>query len=312
MGGTRYGIAAVVLALALVGCAADLSQTSAEAGPSDQPSPADTEGLPASRTPSAGPATGRASPTAAGRPAAELLASLPIKGRAPLTGYEREAFAWRADTDRNGCDTRNDILARDLTGPAFRAGTGGCVVVTGVLHDRYTGDTVSFHRQRSTVDIDHVVALANAWQTGAAAWDPAKRVAFANDPLNLLAVGSGVNRAKGDGDAATWLPPNRSFRCGYVAHQVAVKAKYRLWVTPAEHDAIARVLARCPDQQAPAGDAPTRAPGFPTTSTASGSVDPRFGTCAQAKAAGYGPYRRGVDPEYDWYRDADTDGLNCE
>lgn len=118
------------------------------------------------------------------------------------------------------------------------------------------------------------------------------------------------NRAKGDGDAATWLPPNRSFRCAYVARQVAVKARYELWVTAAERDAIARVLASCPDEPAPTGTAPTAAPGFPVR-TGTPGTDPRFDTCTQAKAAGYGPYTRD-DPEYDWYDDRDNNGLVCE
>ena len=245
----------------------------------------------------------------------ELLGTLPVKGRAPLTGYDRELFAWRADTDRNGCDTRNDILARDLTQTTVRLGTDRCVVLSGALVDPYTGEAVAFVREESSVDIDHVVPLANAWQTGAAYWPPAKRVAFANDPLNLLAVGAAANRQKSDGDAATWLPPDRSFRCAYVARQVAVKAKYELWVTRAEQEAIVRVLAECPAEPAPRSDIPTAAPGFPTgTDGASlgSSTDPRFDSCAEAKAAGYGPYERTVDPEYAWYRDGDADGKACE
>jgi hypothetical protein len=77
------------------------------------------------------------------------------------------------------------------------------------------------------------------------------RKTFANDPLNLLAVGSSVNRAKGDGDAATWLPPKKSFRCDYVARQITVKRKYGVWVTRAERDAMTRILATCPNQRLP-------------------------------------------------------------
>jgi Protein of unknown function (DUF1524) len=187
--------------------------------------------------------------------AAAVLATLPVKGRAPQTGYEREEFgdSW-SDVDRNGCDQRNDVLARDLSDPAFQPGTRSCVVVSGVLADAYSGRTVTFLRGPETSDdvqIDHVVALSNAWQTGAQQLDPATRELFANDPLNLHATIGEVNQSKGDGDAATWLPPARGFRCEYVARQVAVKAKYRLWVTPAERDAIARVLESCPGQQLP-------------------------------------------------------------
>jgi uncharacterized protein DUF1524 len=103
----------------------------------------------------------------------------------------------------------------------------------------------------SEVDIDHVVALSDAWQKGAQQWSRGMRVAFANDPLNLLSVDAGINRAKGDGDAATWLPPNKRFRCDYVARQVAVKRKYQAWITRAEHDSIENVLKACPSEKLP-------------------------------------------------------------
>lgn len=187
--------------------------------------------------------------------AAAALAQLEVKGRAPMTGYDRELFgpAWK-DIDRNGCDQRNDILARDLVDETFREGPQGCIVVSGVLHDKYTGMTIHFQRGQGTsekVQIDHVVPLANAWQTGAQGWSAAKREQFANDPLNLMATDGPTNQAKGAGDAATWLPPNRTFWCPYVARQIAVKAKYDLWVTPAEKDAMQRVLDSCPGEPLP-------------------------------------------------------------
>ena len=177
------------------------------------------------------------------------LGTLEVQGRAPRTGYERELFgeAW-ADVDGNGCDTRNDVLARDLLDPAFRDGTAGCVVQSGTLQDPYGGQRTAFVRGPETspeVQIDHVVALSDAWQKGAQGWDPLTRTAFANDPANLLAVDGDLNQAKGAGDAATWLPPHRTFRCRYVMRQVEVKAAYRLWVTRAERDAIERELDRC-------------------------------------------------------------------
>ncbi|TQJ06970.1 uncharacterized protein DUF1524 [Lapillicoccus jejuensis] len=174
-----------------------------------------------------------------------------------MTGYDRAAFgpAWK-DVDRNGCDTRNDVLGRDLLGTEPKAGTHGCVVLRGELDDPYTGERVDFVRGSGTsakVQVDHVVALGDAWQKGAQQWSPARREAFANDPLELLATSGAVNQAKGDGDAATWLPPRKAFRCAYVARQVAVKAAYRLTVTAAERDAIARVLQSCPGQPLPSG-----------------------------------------------------------
>jgi hypothetical protein len=126
------------------------------------------------------------------------------------------------------------------------------VVIAGVLHDPYTGQRLVFAKaDAAAVQIDHVVALSDAWQKGAAQWDATRRRSFANDPLNLLAVDGPTNAQKSDGDAATWLPPQRSYRCRFVARQVAVKAKWKLSVTPAEHDAIARVLAHCPEQRVP-------------------------------------------------------------
>ena len=187
--------------------------------------------------------------------AATVLSSLPVKGRAPKTGYTRAQFGqtW-ADVDRNGCDTRNDMLKRDLTEIIFKAKTKNCVVLSGVLQDRYSGETINFLRGNITsmeVQIDHVVALSNAWQTGAFKLTVAQRTAFANDPLNLFAVKGRLNSQKGDGDAATWLPPLKSFRCAYVAQQIAVKKKHSLWVTAPEKDAMVRILATCPEQALP-------------------------------------------------------------
>jgi hypothetical protein len=182
-------------------------------------------------------------------PAAEVAAAraeldgLAVRGRAPRTGYEREQFGdgW-ADLDGDGCSTRDDVLARDLTALE----RDGCRVLAGVLRDPYGGTEIAFSRDRAEeVQIDHVVALADAWQKGAQQWTAAQRAAFANDPVNLLAVDGALNQAKGAGDAATWLPPARSYRCPYVIRQIAVKAKWGLWVTRAERDALARELGRC-------------------------------------------------------------------
>jgi hypothetical protein len=177
-----------------------------------------------------------------------VLGKLAVRGRAAKTGYSRAEFgpAW-ADTDHNGCDTRDDILRRDLTAIQARAGTNGCVVVAGQLADPYTGKRIDFHKSAAAkVQIDHVVALSDAWQTGAQGWSAATRLEFANDPLELLAVDGQANQDKGDGDAATWLPPRKSFRCDYVGRQVAVKYRYDLWVTAAERTAMARALQTCP------------------------------------------------------------------
>jgi hypothetical protein len=177
------------------------------------------------------------------------------KGRAAKTGYTRAQFGqtW-ADVDRNGCDTRNDILKRDLTGQVYKEKTRECVVLSGTLIDPFSGETINFVRGNVSsmeVQIDHVVALSNAWQTGAVKLSIKDRTAFANDPMNLLAVKGRLNSQKSDGDAATWLPPLKSYRCDYVARQIAVKIKYKLWFTAPEKEAMVRILRSCPEKALP-------------------------------------------------------------
>jgi hypothetical protein len=277
--------------------------------------------------------------------AMDLLATIPVKGRAPKTGYDRGLFgqAW-ADVDRNGCDTRNDMLKRDLTGITY-TNSVPCKVQSGTLADPYTGTAISFLRGSATsskVQIDHVVALSDAWQKGAQQLTMEQRTAFANDPLNLQATDGPTNMKKGDGDAATWLPPNKGFRCEYVARQISVKATYSLWVTQAEHDAMARILAGCsgqlaptnqeatvapapvavaaePAPVAPAPAAPAPAPVAPAPAPVAPAPAPvapapaaaYFANCAAARAAGAAPlfagqagYRAGLD--------RDRDGVACE
>jgi hypothetical protein len=198
------------------------------------------------------------------------LDTLPIKGRAPKTGYGRDAFgkAWTDDVNveggRNGCDTRNDILRRDLIDITLKPGSNGCTVLSGTLIDPYSGNTIPFTRGANTsaaVQIDHLVALSDAWQKGAQQLDQSTRQDFANDPRNLQATSGAMNKQKGDGDAATWLPPNKAYRCTFVSRQVEVKAAYGLWVTQAEHDAIANLLIGCgATAPASASDNPALAP----------------------------------------------------
>lgn len=182
--------------------------------------------------------------------ARDILEQLLVKGRAPKTGYRRTQFGdgWLLV---GSCDTRNIILHRDLSDVLVN---DSCKVTSGVLADPYTGTTITFTRGKDTSDIvqiDHVVALSNAWQTGAQLLSVEQRIAFANDPLELLAVDGNANQAKADSDAATWLPANKAFRCQYVARQIAVKYKYSLWVTQPEKDAMLRVLSACPEQSLP-------------------------------------------------------------
>ena len=217
----RWLLGGAVFVLALSACE-----------PTSAPAPlADLGASQSSADPSVSPPeiTPPASVPAAHGTALAALAGLAVKGRAPLTGYSRAAFgpAWQ-DVDHNGCDTRNDILRRDLTS---RGMSGSCTVLTGVLQDPYTGKVIAFRRGVGTsakVQIDHVVALGDAWQMGAQRLTASARLAFANDPLELLAVDGPTNQRKGDADAASWLPPNKAFRCTYVARQIAVKARYHL------------------------------------------------------------------------------------
>ncbi|HCG55626.1 MAG TPA: hypothetical protein DEW39_05645 [Brevibacterium sp.] len=264
-----------------------------------------------------------------------MLDELAVKGRAPKTGYDADLFSWRSDADHNGCDTRNDVLRRDLRDITLKAGSKGCVVIAGDLSDQYKGETYAFDRSPNNIDIDHIVARSNAWQTGAATFDEDTLKDLGNDPLNLLAVSSSLNRQKGDGDAATWLPPAKSYRCEYVSRQIAIKHKYDLWVVKAEKTAMKRVLGACNNQPAftknvawpdpGEGDNVTTAKEQPSskkkTNSGSGPKSSESGTgssgsvfyknCTAARDAGAAPVRRG-DPGYASHLDRDGDGVGCE
>ncbi len=231
--------------------------------------------------------------------------------------------------DRNGCDTRNDILARDLTDITYKDGT--CRVLTGTLDDPYTGRTINFVRGQDTstaVQIDHLVALSDAWQKGAQQLSPERREQLANDPANLLAVDGPANMQKSDGDAATWLPANKSFRCTYVSMQIDVKAAYALWVTQAEKDAMVRILSGCGADGIAAGgspvagdnagapaEVPVEEPAAPAAPAAEDvPADPAgvyYANCSAARAAGVTPLYRG-EPGYRSGMDGDNDGVACE
>lgn len=261
--------------------------------------------------------------------ALRILNTLPVKGRAPKTGYSRAQFgdAW-SDIDHNGCDTRNDILNRDLTAKQHK-NSRGCVVISGILNDPYTGKVINFMRGKDTseqVQIDHVVALSDAWQSGAQEISAQERLQLANDPENLLAVDGPANQQKSDSDAATWLPANASFRCSYVARQIRVKAKYHLWVKPAEKEAMINVLTPCagaaeappapkPAPDTPAPVVPASAPAPVPQVDAPPAQNPApalaFQTCADARAAGYRNMHRGA-PGYSEHLDRDGDGIACE
>jgi Protein of unknown function (DUF1524) len=180
------------------------------------------------------------------------MEALPVKGWDRVRDFDRARFGepWSDDVNvefgHNGCNTRDDILRRDLADLQVRPGT--CFAQSGILHDPYTGATIVFTRGPNTspaVQIDHVVALSDAWYKGARLWDDQRRRDFANDPRNLLAVGGQDNFDKAFRDAASWLPPNVAFRCAFVARQVEVKTDYQLWVSAREKDAMRSVLRGC-------------------------------------------------------------------
>ena len=315
------------------GAGAAAPETAIQSPAAQPPQTGEAEPAPPAADPA--PPAADPAPPAAGT-ALELLAAIPVKGRAPKTGYDREQFgpAW-ADVDHNGCDTRNDILARDLTAVAYKDGTKECVVASGTFQDPYTGSVIEFVRGNTTstaVQIDHVVALSDAWQKGAQQLSAEERRQLANDPLNLMAADGPTNGAKSDSDAATWLPPNRGFRCAYVARQTAVKAEYRLWMTQAEHDAIAAVLATCPNEPVPtaaatAGAGTDAGPGAGTDAGAAAGTDvgpgagdtapeadpagASYANCTAVRAAGAAPIRAG-DQGWDPKFDRDGDGVGCD
>lgn len=179
--------------------------------------------------------------------ASAVLEKLEVKGRAPKTGYTRDEFYGGWPTV-DGCNLRQRILKREFGDSAV---LDGCNVVAGEYDEPYTGEHKKFTVREEIskgVQIDHVVALSDAWQKGAQYMESDVRYSIATDPLNLLAVDAAANEKKSDGDAATWLPPNKRFRCQYVARQVSVKYKYGLWISEAEKDAMASVLMNCPNE----------------------------------------------------------------
>jgi hypothetical protein len=198
------------------------------------------------------PPPGTGGPSAAFDTARAHLKALPVRGWDRVSDFRRSEFgkAWSDAVDvefgRNGCNTRDDILRRDLTELVVRPFT--CYAQSGVLVDPYTGNVIDFVRGPKTsnsVEIDHVVSLADAWYKGARSWDPQRRLDFANDPRNLLAVSPEANFAKAFRDAASWLPPNEGFRCDFAARVVEVKTAYGLWLAAKEKKALTDVLARC-------------------------------------------------------------------
>ncbi|MGZ4647840.1 MAG: HNH endonuclease family protein [Blastococcus sp.] len=248
----RAAVVPLLAVLALIaGCRVDV--VTAGSVPSSVPSPVTSSPGPSARAGGGGAAhvpAGTLSPDAAGA----ALAALHVAAKGGLGGYDRGCGhgqgcvfgpAW-ADVDHNGCDQRNDVLHRDLTGVQVRAGTHGCVVVGGTLADPYTGTVVPFVKaDAAEIPIDHVVPLAAAWVQGAAAWPLARRTQLANDLGNLMATDREQNSAKGDSTADEWVPPNRAYGCSYATVVITVKQRYALSVTSAEAAALRSLLRSC-------------------------------------------------------------------
>lgn len=255
--------------------------------------------------------------------ALDVLAGITVENEHPQ-GYIRDVFAYPFDADGDGCNTRAEVLIRDSLTPA-QIDPFGCSIVAGDWYSPYDDRTWS---DPGELEVDHVVALKEAWDSGAWAWDAERRHEFGNDLADartLRAVTGSVNTEKGDKDPSNWLPPNDAFVCTFLGDWVAIKARWALSMDPSEWGRIRNVLTdECP-YLAIAPWPLTPPPPPPTTTTATttteaptttatpaDTLDPRFPSCKAAKAAGYGPYIEGVDPEYNWYRDGDGDGIVCE
>lgn len=180
------------------------------------------------------------------------LAGLKVEWGKNWETYKREDFGkyWSDETDavggRNGCDTRDDVLRRDLR--ELREGDRNpCVVLSGVLKDPYTGKELPYtYRRASQIQTDHVVALGAAWRGGAYAWTPQRRLEYANDLDVLLAVDKQTNYEKSSKTADKWQPPLATYRCEYARRYTGIKTKYGLSVTPPEKQALQEMLGTCP------------------------------------------------------------------
>lgn len=232
-------------------------------------------------------------------------------------GYQRSYFTLWTDSDRDGCNTRKEVLlAEAATRPHV---SGACSVTTGKWFSAYDGRAFT---SASNLDIDHMVPLEEAWASGAYKWSGTTRTAFANDlgyPRSLIAVSAQSNRSKGSKDPWLWMPARTSYKCQYVSDWVAIKYRWNLAIDLREKQDLVTKLRSCPGRTMVIkplratirlGTTPTGTTGATGSSTS--QTDPRFSSCSNAIAAGYGPYYRGKDTEYSWYHDGDSDGIVCE
>jgi len=275
------------------------------------------------------PPAGNGTKTAAGgnssaTQVAAMLNSLVVASE-QREGYDRDAFAHWSDFDEDSCDTRDEILTRENREP-----TGAdCDAESGSWYSAYDGETSS---DAGSFDVDHMVPLAEAWDSGAGQWDSEKRELYANDefPYSLIAVTASSNRSKSDQDPSEWMPTLTTFQCQYVARWISVKSRWRLTIDQAEKDALTGYITDCSAQdlkldgkliaaQTPPKQIPSPQPGGPAKPDGenekprvNGKGDPRYTSCSAATADGYGPYSKGRDKEYRWYDDGDGDGTVCE
>ena len=262
---------------------------------------------------------------AAALTAADLLEKLVVAQESNSPEYQRSYFKHWIDADKDKCDTRAEVLIQESVKVTKQA--SGCKVLSGKWLSRYDNKTFT---KPTGLDIDHMVPLKEAWESGAFGWTAAQREAFANDlgfQGSLIAVSATANRSKGDKDPATWLPKSAAYTCTYVVTWLQVKYRWSLTIDPVEKAAVEKVLDGCPSaklfttpkqmikvpilpdfEPAATGSDEVQAP----SSSPDADLDPRFDSCSAAKAAGFGPYVKGVDPEYEWYRDGDADGTVCE
>ncbi|MFJ8158764.1 HNH endonuclease family protein [Streptomyces sp. NPDC094468] len=178
-------------------------------------------------------------------PVRDALAALPVVDES-RAGYSRDKFRHWSDADRNGCNARAEVLlAEAVTTPEVGP---KCALTGGSWYSPYDDRYLD---SASKLDVDHLVPLAEAWDSGASAWTAKEREAYANDlddPRALIAVSAASNRSKADKDPTDWLPPYSPYWCEYVTDWVADKTRYQLSVDPAEQDALTEQLAACPDR----------------------------------------------------------------
>jgi hypothetical protein len=247
--------------------------------------------------------------------AQSLLSKLPVAEEAFGATYSRALFRHWIDADSNGCDTRRDVLASEVGRVVSCRSLAGGIWIS--EFDRIKT------RNASGFDVDHMVPLKEAWESGAYAWDLSTRTRFANDidyEHTLIAVSARSNRSKSDRDPNHWMPPAVSFHCQYAGRWVAVKYRWTLSVDSRELEFLLALISKCgseADVVAPTKAAigivspPTQI--APPSEVPNQGVHPRFTSCTEAQRNGYrSPYVRGVNPEYAWYEDRDADGVVCE